>query len=269
MPKLADVLSQESYNRLYERAQMSLMQIEEIGNELVKGDNRVEGGKFLLPYANHHEGQEVSYPILRWVHSELYRHARRVPGLEEGYQALSKGKSLLSIVRSLNSGDVVTWNDQQSQRLSSQIALLLRSNRLAKKRHNSGRSTEWLVNPWHEPQWVGTGTIVKPDYKVEQRIAEEAEKNKEVVRRFDPAVLGVPEPTPDGFVAWAEKVKGFIDRLNGQYEASLVEAKKLREQNEQLQAALESVKEDPWEMAQARLAELFSNPGANNGETQE
>lgn len=254
MPKLHEVVTDRTIETLKESARESLLAFEE-------DTSRKKTAQYAVRYSNDAE-IEASYPIVRYVHSRLWALARPAVGLPPGFERRTSGEAnIVSIIRELNKDGLLGWKEPQYRSLATQVSRILRANHLLEKVSKGNRLPTWAVAPWRgELNWTQK-VEGKPDWRTEQRIAEENAKNSTVVNRYDIRALGAPTATPDGMVEWAEKVVKLFDRLNNQYHATIEDLKSMREERDKLMEAFEKLKTDDWEVAKTRIADLlFANP---------
>lgn len=227
MVKLYEKLTIDQVAELVPEVRNALLELGSHGE-----DRGVTGGSQYMMPRQWGRTQEVSYPILRYVHSTMMRQAQ--PGsLPHPYTHTWFGH-IAPVIRQL-SDELLT--EDQIGKLSTQVLGILEGNQLA-KRMGKGATAAFMVAPWppgFEPRIYSYHELrSKQSHKdvvvMEKRIKEE--NDKPVETHFDLSAIPLPGPDPESILNYVAKLKQCFDRLNAKYELAQEELAQLKERAE-------------------------------------
>lgn len=252
--RLSEVMSKDSVKTFMESKWLGkVLELNEL-NE--KGER-----KSLSIYVDTLEGP--GFDIVKGLHWVLYQSARplqqaeRTNGVPPWATHISKG-----IVQHLAAEYLKGYKKNEIADLVSSALRFMSYNDVYYRKHS--RNNEFYIRAWpayltretFKTTW--SNTEQKPDWLVEKRITEEAEKSKEtLVVTYDTKTLKLPTPDdPDSFVRYVGALKTIIDhkdKLIAEFEA---EVKDLQAKLEEIQSAGQK---QQWENAAQKIADIMKD----------
>lgn len=243
MSKLIDHLSAESWDRLRADTEAAL----ELRKGYVDKDKSQKGAGDYAFYKK--VDVDVAEPMLRYIHSSMIRHGRKVniTGWDYEYNGYV-GPLIRNYIMSASG-----MTRRQFDNFVSSGLWQLQQNRLIEKvKNNHFLVREWpvdkkirIVNPWSE----------KIDYREEKRIAKFA--NEPVKVSYDAKAIPFPKDiTPTALVDYVERVAAMAKKQSDALAKAQARVAELEAENGQLKSDLEKMATDEWELAASRIRDL-------------
>lgn len=257
MTKLYEKLSEMELDIMVPGLQEKLLDVA-IWREEHRSDT--PGSKFVVPSEMPNSDQEVTEPLLRYIHGQMMAHATKFPS-GGAYTHMAR----IRLSDAIDTLKLQSYMDKtQRSRLASQLVKLLKKYKLAE---NTGRgSMAWRIRPWPENVRIST-TLHYTTRAVEAEAQrQQAHHPEEPVKcTYDIKMIPSPEGTPESFVKYIEKVVKTFDQLQHAYQDTLKALEDSEAARVKAVLAVEELTNDEWAQAANKVQTMMT--GAINADS--